>query len=118
MENLVDRCVLGASAVTKKVVGQGGRSGVWALLGLAQHLKGQQQLFWEKATSQQECPECCIQKPKTGVPAMTAPLCGSRVLLSPSLVLICSKFSGQSLSDHREAVSFVVQMTTPSDLLT
>lgn len=65
MENLADRRVRGASAVTKKVVGQGGRNGVWAPLRLAQHLKGQQQLFWEKATSQQERPERCIQKPKT-----------------------------------------------------
>lgn len=44
-----------------------------------------------------------------GYTAMTASLCGCQVILSPSLGLVFSRFSGQSLVFvHRGVVSFVV----------
>lgn len=95
--------VSGGSAVTKKGVGQVGRSGVWALLwGWHSIFSGRRQHHGRRAQG------AAPGNRGLGVPAMMAPLCGSQVILSPSLALICSKFSGQPLSDHREAVSFVV----------
>lgn len=78
-------------------------------LGLVGYLKGQQQLFCVKKAVWQECTEHCTRRPKTWGTAMTASLCGCQVILSPSLGLVFSRFSGQSLVFvHRGVVSFVV----------
>ena len=78
-------------------------------LGLAQHLKCQQQLFCEKAAFQQDCTELCTREPNTWRASHDCPsvwLPG--IILSLSLALICSKFSDQSHIAHGEAVSSVV----------
>ena len=87
----------------------GHKWGVGPALGLAGYLKCLQQLCCVKKATRQGCTESCAQRPDARGTGMTAPLCGSQVILSPSPGLEFSRFSGQSLvCAHREVVSLTV----------
>lgn len=87
----------------------GTRRGVGPALGLVGYLKCLQQLSCVKKAMRQECTEPCAQRPDTRGTGMTGPPCGPQVILSPSLGLVFSRFSGQSLVfAHREVVSLIV----------
>ena len=86
----------------------GTRRGEGPALELVGYLKCLQQLSCVKAM-RQEGTQPCAQRPDTRGTGMTAPPCGSQVILSPSLGLVFSRFSGQSLVfAHREVVSLIV----------
>ena len=97
----------------------GHEGGMGPALGLVGYLKCLQQLFCVKKATRQECTEPCAQRPDTRGTGVAAAPCGAQVILSPSLGLVFSRFSGQSLvCAHREVVSLIVLVRTPSDLLT
>lgn len=84
-----------------------GQALLWYLR--CQQQQQQKQFFCVTEAVQPECTKLCTRRPKPRGTATSAPLCGSQVILSPSLGHMFSRFSGQSLIfAHREVVSLVV----------